>query len=68
MAERLREERDRRGLPGPEILGPTLAFIARRRGRHRWQITLRGADPLPLLRHLNFDRGWTVDLDPVSLL
>ena len=68
MAERLHEERDRRGLPGPEILGPTPAFIARRRGRHRWQITLRGADPLPLLRNIDLDRGWTVDVDPVSLL
>ena len=68
MALRLREERDRLGLPGPEILGPTPAYIQRRRGRYRWQITLRGTDPLPLLRPLDLPQGWTVDIDPVSLL
>ena len=68
MAVGLREERDRLGLPGPEVLGPTPAFIHRLRGRHRWQITLRGADPLPLLRSLTFPQGWTVDIDPVALL
>ena len=68
LADFLRRERDRLGLPGPEVLGPTPAYVYRRRGRYRWQITLRGADPLPLLRGLDFGRGWTVDVDPVSLL
>lgn len=68
MAAQLREECDRRGLPGPEVLGPTPAYVYRRRGRYRWQITLRGADPIPLLRPCNLPQGWTVDIDPVSLL
>ena len=68
MAALLRTERDHRGLAGPEVLGPTPAFIDRRRGRFRWQITLRGLDPLPLLREIDFSRGWSVDIDPVSLL
>ena len=68
MAASLREDRDRRGLPGPEVLGPTPAYIARRRGLYRWQITLRGSDSLPLLRPIEFGRGWAVDIDPVSLL
>lgn len=68
MAGSLAEDRDRRGLPGPEVLGPTPAFISRRRGMYRQQITLRGADPLPLLQRIDFPRGWTVDVDPVSLL
>ncbi len=68
MAASLVEDRDRRGLVGPEILGPTPAFISRRRGLYRWQVTLRGADPLPLLRPIDFGRGWTVDVDPISLL
>jgi primosomal protein N' (replication factor Y) len=38
------------------------------RGRHRWQILLRGDDPGELLRELSFPQGWTVDIDPVSLL
>ena len=68
MAASLIEDRDRRGLPGPAVLGPTPAFISKRRGAYRQQITLRGADPLPLLRPIDFPRGWTVDIDPVSLL
>ena len=68
MAAQLREERDRRGLPGPEVLGPTPAYVYQRRGRYRWQITLRGADPIPLLRLCSLPQGWTVDIDPVSLL
>ena len=67
MARSLIIDRDRRGLPGPEVLGPTPAFIYRRRNQYRFQVTLRGADPLPLLRGVEF-RGWTVDIDPVSLL
>ena len=68
MAASLIEDRDRRGLPGPEILGPTPAFIGRRRGLYRQQITLRGADPLPLLHRIDFPRGWTVDIDPAGLI
>ena len=68
MAASLIADRDRRGLMGPEVLGPTPAYISRRRNRYRQQITLRGTDPLPLLRTIDFERGWTVDIDPVSLL
>ena len=68
MAASLIEDRDRRGLPGPEILGPTPAFIGRRRDLYRQQITLRGADPLPLLHRIAFPRRWTVDIDPAGLL
>ena len=68
MAASLVEDRDRRGLPGPAVLGPTPAFISRRRGMYRQQITLRGSDPHPLLRGIDFPRGWTLDIDPVSLL
>jgi hypothetical protein len=35
---------------------------------YRQQITLRGDDPHPLLGSIDFPRGWTVDIDPVSLL
>jgi primosomal protein N' (replication factor Y) len=38
------------------------------RGRYRWQITLRGSDPAELLDALSLPQGWTVDIDPVSLL
>ncbi len=68
MAASLIEDRDRRGFPGPEVLGPTPSYVYRRRNLFRFQLTLRGADPLPLLRPIEFPRGWTVDVDPVSLV
>lgn len=68
LARRLREERDRRGLANLDILGPSPAFLPRLRGRWRWHIILRGAEPAELLRDLSLPRGWSVDVDPVSLL
>ncbi|MCZ6544955.1 MAG: primosomal protein N' [Chloroflexi bacterium] len=67
MAASLEEDRVRRGLPG-EVLGPTPAYIYRRRNLFRFQVTLRAPDPLPLLRVIDFPRGWSVDIDPVSLI
>ncbi|MGH8721286.1 MAG: replication restart helicase PriA, partial [Burkholderiales bacterium] len=68
MVRKLTEERDRRGLPNLDILGPAPAFVPRVRGRWRWNVVLRGADPVALIREMQFPRGWTVDVDPASLL
>jgi primosomal protein N' (replication factor Y) len=68
MARRLTSERDRRGLPNLDILGPSPAFVPRLRGRWRWNIVLRGSDPLALLREEPLPRRWTLDVDPASLL
>ena len=53
--------------PGHEVLGPVPAYVARRAGRWRFHVILRGPDPL---RVLGRDPGppWTVDVDPESLL
>ena len=68
LAELLAERR-RRGIPGVQALGPAPAFQSKLKGRWRWQIVLRGADPAELLRPLApLPRGWTVDVDPVSLV
>jgi primosomal protein N' (replication factor Y) len=68
MVRHLRGERDRRGLPNLDVLGPGPAFVPRLRGRWRWQIVVRGGDPAELLADVPFSRGWTLDIDPVSLL
>jgi primosomal protein N' (replication factor Y) len=68
MAAALRGERDVRGIPNLDVLGPAPSLVPRVRGRYRWQITLRGGDPAELLDALSFPQGWTVDIDPVSLL
>jgi hypothetical protein len=50
-----------------DITGPALAFIARRADRWRFNVVLRGDDPL---RVLGDPPGppWSVDVDPESLL
>ena len=50
-----------------EVLGPVPAYVARRAGRWRFHLVLRGADPTRVLGH---DPGppWSVDVDPESLL
>ncbi len=68
LAQRLREERDVRGLSQPEVLGPTPAYLARVRGRYRWQVILLGPEPHALLEGQPLPRGWSVDVDPVDLL
>jgi primosomal protein N' (replication factor Y) len=49
------------------VLGPVPAYIARRAGRWRFHVVLRGPDPAAVL---GGDPGtpWSVDVDPESLL
>ena len=50
-----------------EVLGPLPAYVARRAGKWRFHVVLRGSDPLSVL---GGDPGvpWSVDVDPESLL
>ncbi|MGI8929571.1 MAG: replication restart helicase PriA [Candidatus Limnocylindrales bacterium] len=50
-----------------EVLGPVPAYIARRGGKWRFHVVIRGTSPLHLL---GGDPGvpWSVDVDPESLL
>lgn len=53
---------------GPaDLIGPAPCFFRRIRGDYRWHIILRASDPTPLLPE-ELPRGWTTDIDPVSLL
>ncbi|MGH2407511.1 MAG: replication restart helicase PriA [Candidatus Limnocylindrales bacterium] len=49
------------------ILGPAPAYVARRAGRWRFHLVLRGSDPMAAL---GGDLGvpWSIDVDPESLL
>jgi primosomal protein N' (replication factor Y) len=52
-------------------IGPVPSFFAKVGGVHRWQIILRGPDPVPLLREpslQNWLKDWRVEVDPISLL
>jgi primosomal protein N' (replication factor Y) (superfamily II helicase) len=42
--------------------------VPRVRGRWRWNVILRGDEPSSLLREMPLPRGWTVDVDPISVL
>lgn len=53
------------------VIGPVPAFFARVGGVYRWQIVLRGNDPISLLRDRpveNWLKEWRVEVDPISLL
>ena len=49
------------------VLGPVPAYVARRGGRWRFHVVLRGRDPRSILGE---DPGqpWSIDVDPESLL
>ncbi|HEY7269920.1 MAG TPA: primosomal protein N' [Dehalococcoidia bacterium] len=67
LAQNLRDEASRRGLPGVEILGPAPPFVPKWHGRFRWQLIVRSADPRELLEPLKLPPEWTLEIDPVSL-
>jgi len=51
-----------------ELIGPAPCFTARVRGEYLWQVIASGADLSSVLRSFPIPYGWTVDVDPVSLL
>jgi primosomal protein N' (replication factor Y) len=65
-ADRLRARARERGLD-VEVVGPAPAYIARRADRWRWNVVLRGADPVAVLDGPP-EPPWSVDVDPESLL
>jgi primosomal protein N' (replication factor Y) len=56
------------GLANTDVLSCAPCFVAKLRGRYRWQVVLRGPDPRAALAGVHLPPGWTVDVDPVSLL
>jgi len=66
MAEKLRA-RAKDESAEVEVLGPAPAYIARRAGKWRFHVVLRGDQPINVL---GSDPGvpWSVDVDPESLL
>jgi primosomal protein N' (replication factor Y) (superfamily II helicase) len=50
-----------------QLIGPVPCFYARLGGLYRWQIIVRGPDPVSLLRGRNLG-DWSIEVDPPSLL
>jgi len=67
MHQRLKERIDSEGLE-IDLIGPSPMFFGKVRGRFRWQIILRGSNPILPLAGLPLPQGWTVDVDPIGLL
>jgi primosomal protein N' (replication factor Y) len=66
MVDTLRE-RAKQLTKDVEVLGPVPAYIARRAGKWRFHVVLRGDDPAAVLG-TDPGRPWSVDVDPESLL
>jgi primosomal protein N' (replication factor Y) len=66
LAARLRDRARDRGTI-VDVIGPAPAFVARRAGRWRFHLILRGGDPVELLDG-GVDAPLSVDVDPESLL
>ncbi len=68
LAADLRWHALEKSLSATEILGPQPPFFSRINTLYRWHIIVRSPDPLRLLADFPLPRGWTIDIDPVSLL
>ena len=68
FATKLATERERLGLPGPQVVGPAPCYLSKLGGRYRWQILLRGRSAAELLRAVPPEGRWAIDVDPLDLL
>jgi primosomal protein N' (replication factor Y) (superfamily II helicase) len=66
-ATRLRERIEAEKRHQTELIGPVPSFFSKVDGIHRWQIIVRGPDPVSLLRDMKLN-DWRVEVDPISLL
>lgn len=53
--------------PNIEVAGPSPSFPARRAGRYRWQILLKGQDLTRILDQVPLGPGWVTDVDPIEM-
>lgn len=67
LAGRIRQWLEEEGKRATEMIGPLPCFYARLQGQYRWQIVLRGPDPLSVLRGRQLG-SCRVEVNPPSLL
>ncbi len=67
LAARLRQWIKEEQRQATDLVGPAPCFYARLGGLYRWQIIVRGPDPVSLLRGRPLE-GWRVEVNPPSLL
>ena len=67
LAERLTTDIQIEKRKETNLIGPAPCFFAKINGIYRWQIVIRGPQPLSLLR-TRLPEGWRIEVDPPSLL
>lgn len=67
-AKVLRNRLERMQMTGTEIIGPAPCFFSRINKIYRWHLLLRGPDPAAVLRGLEPNRSWHIDIDPMEVL
>lgn len=67
LGRSLKVQMDIEGITDVDILGPAPAYSTRLRGRYRWHLILRGQNPRYLLEKIPIPKGWSVDIDPISV-
>jgi primosomal protein N' (replication factor Y) len=66
-ATKLRVKMEAEARHQTELIGPVPSFFSKVDGVHRWQIIVRGPDPVSLLRDMKLN-DWRIEVDPISLL
>ncbi len=66
-ASRLKVKMAAEGRHQTELIGPVPSFFSKMDGVYRWQIVVRGPDPVSLLRDIKLN-DWRIEIDPISLL
>jgi primosomal protein N' (replication factor Y) len=67
MARQLQQWIDAGDFGATALIGPVPCFYARLAGSYRWQVVLRGPNPIEVLRGRSLS-DWRVEVDPMSLL
>ncbi|MCS7251041.1 MAG: primosomal protein N' [Thermoflexus sp.] len=68
LGEALRHHLEQKGAPAMALIGPAPCYFSRLRGLYRWQLLLRGPDPVSWLRDFPIPPDWRVDVDPLDVL
>jgi primosomal protein N' (replication factor Y) len=56
------------GYRATRLVGPVPAYYQKIRGEYRWQILLKGPDPVSLLRDHPPGGDWAIEVDPPTIL
>lgn len=62
------KEKMRTGLIQLRLIGPNPSYISRYKGRYQWQIIIVGNQLSEFISSINLPKGWSVDIDPVSVI